>query len=418
MAVAPPSHGVAPVPGGAVHLGITAGYQFTSKDADLLGDRSLDVRAADLPVFGVRAGVGLLSPLSVELTATMSPVWTRSGGYTGVALQAIAEVVGHLNIGPVAVDFAAGAGGSGLVAGELGTDIDLVLSAGIGARYVFLDGLMGLRLDFRALFSDAVTAPIAAHAVLGLGIDFFLTRPEWGEAEEVAPPTDRDGDGVRDERDECPEAAGLRALRGCPDEDGDAIPDAEDACPETVGELAFHGCPDTDADGIPDTIDACPTLHGAERFAGCPDRDDDGVPDGQDACPKLKGQAERRGCPTPSPEVLARFGRPLEAVEFASGSAELSADSGPALARLANVLQAHPDIRVEVQAHVHSRIKGKRAYELTEARARAVAARLIELGLDPRRVGAVGLGSERPIASNRSSNGRAMNERIEVHLAE
>lgn len=69
---------------------------------------------------------------------------------------------------------------------------------------------------------------------------------------ESPPPADRDGDGVPDEVDACPDLAGVAsedpATSGCPpDTDGDGIRDDLDACPGEPGEAhpdpTKHGCP-------------------------------------------------------------------------------------------------------------------------------------------------------------------------------
>lgn len=420
--LAGPRASAATVPGGSVHLGLLGGYQITSPDADLVSDSSLGIGIGDLPWFGLRLGVGALDPLSFEVSGMVSPVGVKSGVGSGIAFMFLIEAVGHLSIDPISVDFAAGAGANSLVSGSIGRDTDLVLSGGLGVRWVFLEGVLGLRLDARVLFSDAVEAPIAAHALFTLGLDVFLTRPEWSEQEaglaQPADDTDTDKDGVRDSVDACLDEAGDPALGGCPDEDGDGLADPEDACPGSAGPARFGGCPDTDADGLPDTIDACPSLHGEERFAGCPDGDADGVPDARDACPSLPGTPDRDGCPTPPAEVISEFGRPLTGVAFVGTTADLRPGSGPAIVRIAELLAAYPDLRVEVHAHVHSKQKRPPANDLTEQRAQAVADRLVQLGVDPRRVGSVGHGSVRPIASNRSAAGRERNERVEVHLLE
>lgn len=63
---------------------------------------------------------------------------------------------------------------------------------------------------------------------------------------------DRDGDGIPDEDDTCPDLAGgesdLDRDRGCPgDRDGDGVSDPEDACPDARGRFSLHpdrnGCP-------------------------------------------------------------------------------------------------------------------------------------------------------------------------------
>ncbi len=118
--------------------------------------------------------------------------------------------------------------------------------------------------------------------------------------------TDRDGDGIPDLDDACPDLPGKPEFRGCPDTDGDGIPDSEDACPTQPGPKETQGCPvskDTDGDGIPDDIDRCPLdpedKDGFQDEDGCPDPDNDGdgIVDTVDACPNMPGPLENRCCP-------------------------------------------------------------------------------------------------------------------------
>jgi hypothetical protein len=113
---------------------------------------------------------------------------------------------------------------------------------------------------------------------------------------------DRDGDGLADEDDSCPDEAGLGTAAGCPDADGDGVADAGDACPTEVGTAEGNGCPlaaegDDDGDGLPDESDACPAEPGPQTGNGCPDADGDGVADADDACPDERGLRPLDGCP-------------------------------------------------------------------------------------------------------------------------
>lgn len=81
------------------------------------------------------------------------------------------------------------------------------------------------------------------------------------------------------------------------DKDGDGIPDDSDRCPDVAGLAKFFGCPDSDGDGIPDYVDRCPNEAGLGKNRGCPDTDGDGVPDHQDQCPNEKGTRDKQGCP-------------------------------------------------------------------------------------------------------------------------
>jgi hypothetical protein len=68
---------------------------------------------------------------------------------------------------------------------------------------------------------------------------------------------------------------------------------------------------DRDGDGVPDDVDQCPDLpedkDGIQDQDGCPedDADGDGIPDDQDACPLVAGPAstdpKRNGCPSAGP---------------------------------------------------------------------------------------------------------------------
>jgi len=131
-------------------------------------------------------------------------------------------------------------------------------------------------------------------------------EPEEPKKAVLIEKTDRDGDGVPDLEDACPDRPGKPEFKGCPDTDGDGIPDNEDACPNDPGPKETQGCPiakDSDGDGIPDDIDRCPLdpedLDGFQDEDGCPDPDNDGdgIVDKVDACPNTPGPIENRGCP-------------------------------------------------------------------------------------------------------------------------
>jgi hypothetical protein len=116
----------------------------------------------------------------------------------------------------------------------------------------------------------------------------------FGKKTIVLPP-DRDGDGIYDKDDTCPDQPGVLEYEGCPipDTDGDGINDKEDKCPTVKGVLEYEGCPipDTDGDGINDKEDKCPTVFGVIEYQGCPipDTDGDGINDKEDKCPTVFG---------------------------------------------------------------------------------------------------------------------------------
>lgn len=113
----------------------------------------------------------------------------------------------------------------------------------------------------------------------------------------IGPLKDKDEDGIKDRKDQCPELPGLEQYKGCPDRDGDGIIDPDDVCPDIAGLAFLHGCPDLDKDSIADKDDACPDVAGLKQFKGCPDTDNDSIIDSKDECPDIKGLLAFNGCP-------------------------------------------------------------------------------------------------------------------------
>ncbi len=212
-----------------------------------------------------------------------------------------------------------------------------------------------------------------------------------------------------------------------PDRDGDGVPDAEDACPDVVGDATpgayRRGCPpDRDHDGIPDVDDACPDVPGAPspdpKLNGCPvDSDGDGIPDSEDACPHDKGprnaDPKLNGCPT-AVRVEGEQIVILQQVNFDTAKDTITKESFAILEQVAGVLRDRPDIaRLAVDGHTDNRGGDKPNKALSERRALAVVRWLIEHGVDARRLEARGFGQRRPIAANLTTQGRAQNRRVE-----
>jgi OOP family OmpA-OmpF porin len=171
---------------------------------------------------------------------------------------------------------------------------------------------------------------------------------------------------------------------------------------------------DSDGDGVIDDLDQCPgTPAGvAVDEKGCPlDSDGDGVYDYQDKCPGTSSDlaVDADGCPIPVTFTLD--------IEFDFDRYSIRPQYHEELAEVADFIKTHPDTNGQVQGHTDSRGTEKYNQALSEKRANVVKEYLVNtFGIDPSRLDARGFGESRPIADNKTDEGRQRNRRTEVVL--
>lgn len=133
------------------------------------------------------------------------------------------------------------------------------------------------------------------------------------------------------------------------------------------------------------------------------DSDGDGVVDSRDRCPNTP-----RGV-----KVNADGCWELSGIYFDSGQAAIK--NPRVLDETLAILKTNPALTGEVQGHTDSTAAAEYNQKLSEARARAVRDYFIKQGIGPERIRAVGFGETRPVASNDTLEGRALNRRVELH---
>lgn len=114
----------------------------------------------------------------------------------------------------------------------------------------------------------------------------------------------------------------------------------------------------------------------------------------------------------------------MDRVMFDSGEAVLKPDGEAVMRKIAEILQEHPELAIQVIGHtdnvpIRQKAQSRFAsnWELSTARALAAVHFLTErAGVDPRLVGAVGYGEFRPVADNSTPEGRAKNRRIAITI--
>ncbi len=292
---------------------------------------------------------------------------------------------------------------------------------------------------------------------------------------------DRDGDKIIDITDSCPDIAGLAEFHGCPDKDGDKIIDKLDDCPDVAGLPQFKGCPDRDGDGVMDKIDLCPDKAGPASNNGCPEnklnvidtlgatiktvvaaKDGsftfDNLPSDDLVRFKLESDkadsinevnviiggitkkavkdstgkyfhfviAKQAVAPEPVQEVTVKLDaqeaevlkKAFNNLEFASAKGIIKEESFPSLDELATLMTKKPNWRLKISGHTDNQGNAVTNMKLSEKRAEAIKKHLVDKGIAPDRFKVEWFGATKPIADNKTEEGRQKNRRVEMLIIE
>ena len=205
------------------------------------------------------------------------------------------------------------------------------------------------------------------------------------------------------------------------DTDGDGVVDANDRCPNTPSgwEVGVDGCPlDSDKDRVPNSIDECPnTPNGMQVGAnGCPlDEDKDGVTDAKDKCPgtALNVIVDANGCAkTVTKEIKEAIKQEVNIV-FDTNKAIIKPEFKGEVAKISDLAKANNNAFITIEGHTDSSGNPAKNKVLSQERATAVMNMLIaEYGIPAARVTAIGYGSSKPVADNKTAEGKAKNRRV------
>jgi outer membrane protein OmpA-like peptidoglycan-associated protein len=110
-------------------------------------------------------------------------------------------------------------------------------------------------------------------------------------------------------------------------------------------------------------------------------------------------------------KLLVRFS---SEILFEIDSALLSTTARSALGDVAVVLNDFPKTAVVVQGFTDSTGSEEHNLKLSQRRATSVRAYLVDRGVGPGRVTAIGYGEDHPVASNDSEDGRRLNRRVSI----
>ena len=134
----------------------------------------------------------------------------------------------------------------------------------------------------------------------------------------------------------------------------------------------------------------------------------------QDRVRALEGQLRDLEAQQTERGLLVTLGDVL----FAFDKAELSAQAAPRMDKLASFLKQFPDRKVLIEGFTDSVGNDGYNLSLSERRAQAAGDALVQRGIDRARISSRGYGKGHPVADNGSPEGRAMNRRVEIVIAD
>jgi outer membrane protein OmpA-like peptidoglycan-associated protein len=264
------------------------------------------------------------------------------------------------------------------------------------------------------------------------------------EDDDGCPDPDNDRDGIPDASDKCPLAPEdvdtFQDQDGCPDPDNDEdlILDTDDNCPLEAEDIDQYldgdGCPDpdNDGDGVLDVNDKCPLRaedpDGFKDEDGCPDPDNDmdGIEDAIDECPDQpetkNGFEDDDGCPDTKIKGIKITRTQIElggVIYYATGKADIKKQSLGLLDKAVQVLAENPQItKLLIEGHTDSR--GPDAYNLKLSKKRAASVReyLIGRGIPALRLQSEGYGETKPLCQQNTGKCRAKNRRTAFTIIE
>jgi len=138
--------------------------------------------------------------------------------------------------------------------------------------------------------------------------------------------------------------------------------------------------------------------------APCSDNDGDGVCDKDDQCPNTpKGaNVDYRGCWV------------LGDIFFDFDKYNIKPRFYPELDAVVQILNNNPSVKIRIEGNTDNIGTAKYNMRLSERRANSVMEYLVKAGIDKNRLSTIGYGFSKPVATNATPGGRALNRRVEL----
>ena len=113
-------------------------------------------------------------------------------------------------------------------------------------------------------------------------------------------------------------------------------------------------------------------------------------------------------------EALNKDGFVALYINFETGKSDIKPESQEIVNQIAEMLKQNENLKISIEGHTDNVGTNKSNQTLSENRAKSVLNALVALGIDKTRLKSKGWGASKPIADNKTEEGRAKNRRVEI----
>ena len=113
-------------------------------------------------------------------------------------------------------------------------------------------------------------------------------------------------------------------------------------------------------------------------------------------------------------DALNREGHVALYINFDTGKSIIKPESKPIIEQIVQMMKSNSGLKIGVEGHTDNVGNPKSNKTLSDERAKAVVSAIVAQGIDAKRLSAVGHGQDKPIADNKTEEGRAKNRRVEL----
>jgi OmpA-OmpF porin, OOP family len=113
-------------------------------------------------------------------------------------------------------------------------------------------------------------------------------------------------------------------------------------------------------------------------------------------------------------EALIKDGFIALDILFDTGKSTIKTESQPIVDQIFELLNSNVSLKVSIEGHTDNVGSSESNKTLSDARAKSVVSALVTKGISVSRLSSIGWGQERPVADNRTEEGRTKNRRVEI----